>query len=131
MEDIKWFKPYDKILDQSRAPLYRWFTGGLTNVSYNCIDKHVDAGDGDNVAVYYESAYTKRTRVITYAELQDKVARFAKVLSNQGVGKGDRVIIYMPMIPEAIIAMHASARLGAVHSVVFGGFAAEELANRI
>lgn len=131
MSEIKWFKRYDRVLDDSKAPLYRWFTGGLTNMSYNCIDRHVEAGNGEDVAVYYESAYTKRTRVITYNDLQDKVSRFSKVLSNQGVKKGDRVIIYMPMIPEALIAMHACARLGAIHSVVFGGFAPEELANRV
>ena len=100
-------------------------------MSYNCIDRHVEAGNGNDVAVIYESAFTKRSRIITYADLQDQVARFAKVIANLGVKKGDRVVIYMPMIPEALIAMHACARLGAVHSVVFGGFAPEELANRI
>ena len=100
-------------------------------MSYNCIDRHVEAGNGNDVAVIYESAFTKRSRIITYADLQDQVARFAKVIANQGVKKGDRVVIYMPMIPEALIAMHACARLGAVHSVVFGGFAPEELSNRI
>lgn len=82
MSEIKWFKQYDKVLDDSRAPLYRWFTGGLTNVSYNCIDRHVEAGNGHDVAVYYESAFTKRTRILTYEDLQDKVARFSKVLAN-------------------------------------------------
>jgi propionyl-CoA synthetase len=131
MSELHWFKPYDIVLDESKAPLYRWFTGGLTNISYNCIDRHVEAGHGENVAVYYESAFTKRSRTITYSDLQDKVSRFSKVLADQGVKKGDRVIIYMPMIPEALIAMHACVRIGAVHSVVFGGFAPEELANRI
>ena len=100
-------------------------------MSYNCIDRHVEAGNGNDVAVVYESAYTKHSRIITYADLQDQVARFAKVISNQGVKKGHCVVIYMPMIPEALIAMHACARLGVVHSVVFGGFAPEELGNRI
>lgn len=131
MDELKWFKKYDKVLDDSKAPLYRWFTGGLTNVSYNSIDRHVEAGHGEDVALYYESAYTKRTRILTYTDLQDKVARFSKILANNGVKKGDTVIIYMPMIPEALIAMHACARIGAIHSVVFGGFAPEELANRI
>ena len=82
MSEIHWFKPYDHVLDDSNAPLYRWFTGGLTNLSYNCIDRHVEAGFGTNVAVYYESAFTKRTRIITYEDLHDKVARFSRVLAN-------------------------------------------------
>jgi len=131
MGDLKWFKKWDKVLDSSKAPLYRWFTGGLTNMSYNCIDRHVDLGHGKDKAVIYESAFTKRTRIITYEELQDQVARLSKIIANQGLKKGDRVIIYMPMIPEALIAMHACARLGIIHSVVFGGFAPEELANRV
>lgn len=131
MGDLKWFKKWDRVLDTSKAPLYRWFTGGLTNMSYNCIDRHVDMGHGKDKAVIYESAFTKRTRIITYEDLQDQVSRLSKIIANQGVKKGDRVIIYMPMIPEALIAMHACARLGVIHSVVFGGFAPEELANRV
>lgn len=100
-------------------------------MSYNCIDRHVAEGRGEDLAVIYESAFTKRTRQLTYNELQKQVANFARVLSNNGVTKGDTVVIYMPMIPEALIAMHACVRLGAIHSVVFGGFAPEELANRI
>ena len=82
MGDVKWFKPWDRVLDESKAPLYRWFTGGLTNMSYNCIDRHVEKGNGQDLAVIYESAFSKRSRIITYADLQDQVARFAKVIAN-------------------------------------------------
>ena len=129
--DIHWFKKYNKVLDDSKAPLYRWFTGGETNVSYNCIDRHVEQGRGESTAVIYESAYSGAKSKISYKELLEKVSKFARILSNNGVSKGDRVILYMPMIPEALIAMHACARIGAIHSVVFGGFAPEELAHRV
>lgn len=130
-KDIVWTKPADKILDDSDAPFYRWFVGGEMNTCYNAVDRHVEAGLGDRAAIIYDSPITGAKRTISYAELLDQVSRFAGVLRAQGVEKGDRVIIYMPMIPEALVGMLACARLGAVHSVVFGGFAPHELATRI
>ncbi|GAB3437859.1 propionyl-CoA synthetase [Insolitispirillum peregrinum] len=130
-KDIAWVKPADKVLDDSAAPLYRWFVGGELNTCYNAVDRHVEAGRGEQTAIIYDSPITGAKRKISYAELQDQVARFAGVLAGQGVTKGDRVIVYMPMIPEALVAMLACARLGAIHSVVFGGFAPHELATRI
>ncbi len=128
---IHWFKPYQKVLDNSKAPFYRWFTGGELNTCYNTIDVHVNAGRGKQLAVIYDSPVTDTIQKFTYSQLLDKVARFAGVLAANGVEKGDRVIIYMPVIPQAVIAMLACARIGAVHSVVFGGFAPHELAIRI
>lgn len=128
---IDWIKPADKVLDDSAAPLYRWFTGGGLNTCHNALDRHVAAGRADQAAIIYDSPITGAKRTITYADLLDQVSRFAGVLTRQGVEKGDRVIIYMPMIPEALVAMLACARIGAVHSVVFGGFAPHELATRI
>ena len=131
-EDIVWIKKWDKVLDDSNKPFYRWFTGGVVNTCYNALDRHVDEGNGDRLAVIYDSPVTDNTvRKYTYAQLRDEVAKFAGVLKGLGVEKGDRVIVYMPMVPEALIAMLACARLGAVHSVVFGGFASNELAVRI
>ena len=131
-EDVRWTKKWDKVLDDSNKPFYRWFTGGELNTCFNAVDRHVEEGRADQVALIYDSPVTGNTvRKFTYKELQDQVARFAGVLAAHGVGKGDRVIIYMPMVPEAAIAMLGCARLGAVHSVVFGGFAANELAIRI
>ena len=130
-EDIVWTKKWDKVLDDSAAPLYRWFTGGEMNTCYNALDRHVDEGRADQLALIYDSPVTDSQRKFTYRELRDEVAAFAGALRQQGVAKGDRVIVYMPMIPEAAIAMLACARIGAVHSVVFGGFAAKELATRI
>ncbi len=131
-EDVRWIKKWDKVLDDSNKPFYRWFTGGELNTCFNAVDRHVEEGRADQVALIYDSPVTGNTvRKFTYKELQDQVARFAGVLAAKGVGKGDRVIIYMPMVPEAAIAMLGCARLGAVHSVVFGGFAANELAIRI
>jgi propionyl-CoA synthetase len=131
-EDIDWIKKWDKVLDDSNKPFYRWFTGGIVNTCYNALDRHIDAGHGDRLALIYDSPVTGNTvRKYTYSELRDQVARFAGVLAAQGVTKGDRVIVYMPMVAEAAIAMLACARIGAVHSVVFGGFAANELAVRI
>ena len=131
-EDCHWFKKWDRVLDDSRAPLYKWFTGGELNTCYNALDFHVDdRGRGDRIALIYDSPVTETVKTYTYAALRDQVARFAGVLADHGVTKGDRVIIYMPMIPEAVIAMLACARIGAIHSVVFGGFAARELATRI
>lgn len=130
-EDITWIKRWDKVLDDSNAPFYRWFTGGVLNTCYNAVDRHVEAGRGDQAAIIYDSPVTQTVQTITYAELQDQVARFAGALRAQGVEKGDRVILYMPMIPQSVVAMLGCARLGAVHSVVFGGFAPHELATRI
>ena len=131
-EEIDWTRKWDKVLDDSNLPFYRWFVGGETNTCHNALDRHVESGRADQLALIYDSPATGGTvRKYTYRELRDTVAKFAGVLANLGVGKGDRVIIYMPMVPEAVIAMLAAARLGAVHSVVFGGFAANELATRI
>jgi len=129
--EIDWIAPWDKVLDSQAKPVPRWFTGGILNTAYNCLDRHVAAGRGEQPALIYDSAMTGEKRSLTYNALLDQVARFAGVLAGQGVTKGDRVIVYMPMIPEAVIAMLACARLGAIHSVVFGGFAASELATRI
>lgn len=130
-EGIDWVKGWERVLDDRNAPFYRWFQGAEINTAYNCLDRHVASGRGDQVAIIHDSPVTQTIRKITYRELTDRVARFAGALAGLGVGKGDRVIIYMPMVPEALIAMLASARLGAIHSVVFGGFAAKELATRI
>ena len=130
-EAIHWTKRWERVLDDSNPPSYRWFTGGELNTSYNALDLHVESGRGDQPALIHDSPVTGTQRTYTYSELRDEVARFAGVLAGLGAGKGDRVIIYMPMVAEAIIAMLACARLGAVHSVVFGGFAANELAVRI
>ena len=131
-EALVWTKKWDKVLDDAGAPVYRWFQGGELNTCYNCLDRHVDEGNGGRTALIYDSPVTGgQKRQYTYEQLRDEVAKFAGVLAAQGVGKGDRVIIYMPMVPEAAIAMLACARLGAIHSVVFGGFAAHELAVRI
>jgi len=130
-EAIDWFKPWEQVLDASTTPAARWFVGGELNTCHNALDRHVDAGRDDQHALIYDSAVTADSRTYTYRELRDEVALFAGVLSRKGVTLGDRVIIYMPMIPQAVIAMLACARIGAVHSVVFGGFASKELATRI
>jgi propionyl-CoA synthetase len=128
---IHWHRKWDKVLDSSRAPFYRWFTGGVVNTCYNALDRHVAEGRADQPALIYDSPVTGTLKVFSYRELLDEVARFAGVLVSLGVSKGDRVIIYMGMVPEAAIAMLACTRIGAIHSVVFGGFAAHELATRI
>ncbi len=130
-EGLHWETRWGRVLDDSHAPLYRWFAGGHLNTCYNALDRHVENGRGAQTAVVYDSPLTGSKREISYAELRDDVALFAGALAANGVGKGDRVIVYMPMVPEAIVAVLACARLGAVHSVVFGGFAASELATRI
>ncbi|MBV8391621.1 MAG: propionyl-CoA synthetase [Alphaproteobacteria bacterium] len=130
-EKIAWSKKWDKVLDGSRAPFYAWFTGGELNACHNALDRHVDAGRADHAALIYDSPVTGTTKSFTYREMREQVAKVAGMIADQGVGKGDRVILYMPMIPEAVMAMLACARLGAVHSVVFGGFAAKELSSRI
>ena len=128
---LHWHKRWDKVLDDSNPPFYRWFAGAECNTCYNAVDRHVEGGRADQLALIYDSPITGAQRKYTYRELRDAVAAFAGVLKARGIGKGDRVIVYMPMIPEAAIAMLAIARLGAIHSVVFGGFAANELAVRI
>lgn len=128
---INWIEPWTEILDRSNPPHFRWFTGGVLNTCYNCVDRHVEAGRGDQAAIIYDSALTDAGRTLSYSDLLDQVSRFAGALAAQGVGKGDRVILYMPMVPEAVVAALACARIGAVHSIVFGGFAANELAVRI
>ncbi len=128
---IAWTKPPTRILDDTRSPFHRWFPDGELNVCWNALDRHVEAGRGEQDAIVFDSAMTGERRRISYAELLDEVSRFADVLRRNGAARGDRVIVYMPMIPEAVIAMLACARIGAVHSVIFGGFAAPELAARI
>ena len=128
---VHWDRPYERVLDDSKKPFYRWFVGGEMNTCYNALDRHVLGGRADQAALIYDSPVTGTVMRYTYRELLDRVALFAGVLGENGVGKGDTVIIYMPMIPEALIAMLACARIGAVHSVVFGGFAPNELAVRI
>ena len=128
---IDWIKPPSRALDASRAPIYQWFSDAQVNTCWNAVDRHVLAGRGAQAAIIYDSPVTGTVRTITYAELQDRVARFAGALRARGLTKGDRVVIYMPMVPEALEAMLACARLGVIHSVVFGGFAANELAVRI
>ncbi|MFE3838480.1 propionyl-CoA synthetase [Pseudogemmobacter sonorensis] len=130
-QGIDWVKPPGRALDSSRAPLYEWFTDGLVNTCWNAVDRHVEAGRGNQLAIIHDSPVTHLKKGITYKELQARVASLAGALRAKGVEKGDRIIIYMPMIPEALEAMLACARLGAIHSVVFGGFAANELAVRI
>jgi propionyl-CoA synthetase len=130
-EAIDWDKRWDKVLDDSKPPFYRWFAGGKLNTCYNCLDRHVMNGDGDRIALIYDSPVTNQIKHFTYAELTRDVAKLAGAIKAQGVEAGDRVIIYMPMVPEAAMAMLACARIGAIHSVVFGGFAAPELATRI
>jgi propionyl-CoA synthetase len=130
-EAIDWDQRPEAILDSSGAPFYRWFVGGTLNTCYNAVDRHVSDGRGDQTAIIYDSPVTGTCRRISYRELQAEVAVLAGALRGLGVGRGDRVVIYMPMVPEAVMAMLACARLGAVHSVVFGGFAAHELAVRI
>ena len=130
-ESIHWYRRWDQVLDASRAPFYKWFAGGLVNTCYNLLDAHVENGRSEQVALIYDSPVTGIIKSYTYRALLNEVAAFAGALRKQGVEKGDRVIIYMPMVPEAVIAMLACARIGAIHSVVFGGFAADELATRI
>ncbi len=129
--EIDWIEHPKRIFDANAGVYGRWFTGGVVNTAYNCLDRHVERGRGAQAALIYDSPVTGQQRTYTYAELLEEVAAFAGVLLEAGIEKGDRVILYMPMIPEALIAMLACARIGAIHSVVFGGFAANELAIRI
>ena len=130
-EAIDWDKRWDKVLDDSGAPIYRWFAGGMLNTCHNCVDRHVAAGRGNQTALIWDSPVTDSAASLTYSELLDQVSRFAGALQARGIGKGDRVLIYMPMILQTAVAMLACARLGAIHSVVFGGFAPHELVTRI
>ena len=130
-KEIQWYKEHTRVLDSSNAPFYRWFAGGELNTCYNALDYHADNGRGDQIALIYDSPVTDTIQEITYGDLRDSVAKLAGALSSLGLTKGDTVIIYMPMIPQAVVAMLACARLGVVHSVVFGGFAPNELAIRI
>jgi len=130
-EDVDWYKKWDTVLDDSNKPFYRWFAGGKLNTCHNALDRHIENGRGDQAALIYDSPVTNTVSKYTFGELRDKTAKFAGVLTELGARKGDRVLIYMPMIPQAVMAMLACARIGAVHSVVFGGFAAKELATRI
>src|SRR5882757_10989386 len=130
-EAIDWERRWDRVLDASRPPFYRWFAGARLNTCWNALDRHVAAGNGERLALVWDSPVTGQIARFTYREMRDRVARFAGVLAGLGVTTGDRVLIYMPMVPEAAIAMLACARIGAIHSVVFGGFASHELATRI
>ncbi|MCW2824746.1 MAG: acs [Aeromicrobium sp.] len=130
-ERLDWGTPFTEVLDWSNAPFAKWFVGGTLNAAYNCVDRHVEAGNGDKVALHFVGEPEGDTRDITYAELQDLVSQAANALIDLGVQTGDRVAIYLPMIPEAVIAMLACARLGAPHTVVFGGFSADALSSRI
>ncbi len=129
-ETLTWKKPFEKVLDESRAPFYTWFEDGQLNASYNCIDRHVEAGNGERVALIFEADDGKVTNV-TYKDLLQRVSRLANALKARGIGKGDRVVIYMPMSIEGVVAMQACARIGATHSVVFGGFSSKSLNERL
>ncbi|HLT02255.1 MAG TPA: AMP-binding protein, partial [Geminicoccaceae bacterium] len=130
-EALVWDRRWERVLDDARPPFYRWFAGGRLNTCYNAVDRHVEEGRGAQAALIHDSPVTGSIRTLSFEELQSEVARFAGALRKEGVGYGDRVIIYMPMVPEALVAMLGCARIGAVHSVVFGGFASNELAARI
>ncbi|HET9517029.1 MAG TPA: acetyl-coenzyme A synthetase N-terminal domain-containing protein, partial [Actinoplanes sp.] len=127
---LAWAKPWDRVLDWDNPPFAKWFVGGELNVAYNCVDRHVEAGLGDRVAIHWVGEPGDK-RTITYADLQKSVCQAANTLTELGVRAGDRVAIYLPMIPEAAVAMLACARIGATHSVVFGGFSVDALATRI
>ena len=128
---LSWASPFGEVLDWSEAPVAKWFVGGKLNVAYNCVDRHVEAGHGDRVAIHWEGEPVGDARSITYAQLKDEVSQAANALTDLGLVAGDRVAIYMPMVPEAIVAMLACARLGVMHSVVFAGFSASALRARI
>ncbi len=130
-ESVHWYRKWDRVLDNGNQPFTRWFSGGILNSCYNALDRHVESGRADQVALIYDSPVTSTVKKYTYRELRDSAAQCAGGLTRLGVTKGDRVVIYMPMIPEAVISMLACARIGAIHSVVFGGFAPKELATRI
>lgn len=129
--DVRWFKKYDTVLHAGEYPFYKWFTGGQINTCFNALDRHIEEGNGSRTALIYDSAITRTVKKFTYQELTKNVSVLGGALKRYGINKGDRIIIYMPMIPEAVMAMLACGRIGAIHSVVFGGFAAKELASRI
>ena len=129
-ELLDWAEPWDTVLDDSDPPFYKWFVGGKVNASYNCLDRHVEAGRGDRVAFHWRGEEGE-DRDITYADLHRDVQRFANALKDQGIGKGDVVGIFVPMIPEVVVAMLACARIGAPHNVVFGGFSPESVRERM
>src|SRR5215213_6389906 len=129
--EIDWIEPAKKIFDPAMGLYGRWFAGAVLNTCYNALDRHVAGGRADQVALIHDSPLTGEVRKFTYAEMLHEVQVLGAILQDHGVGKGDRIILYMPMVPEAVVAMLACARIGAVHSVVFGGFAAKELATRI
>ncbi|WP_036341833.1 acetate--CoA ligase [Mycolicibacterium aromaticivorans] len=128
---LSWETPFTEVLDWSGAPFAKWFVGGKLNVAYNCVDRHVEAGNGDRVAIHWEGEPVGDSRVLTYAQLKDEVCKAANALTDLGLAAGDRVAIYMPMVPEAVVAMLACARLGVMHSVVFAGFSAAALRARV
>ena len=130
-ERLDWGQRWDQVLDWSNPPFAKWFVGGTLNAAVNCVDRHVAAGNGDKVAIHWVGEPEDDTRDLTYSQLQDEVCRAANALTELGVAKGDRVAIYLPMLPETVVAMLACARLGAPHTVVFGGFSADALATRI
>ena len=130
-EAIEWDTAPSFALNRTEAPFYEWYTDAMVNTCFNAVDRHVNAGRGRQIAIIYDSPVTEKKEHITYAQLLEKTSVLAGSLINKGITKGDRVIIYMPMVPEAIVAMLACARIGAIHSVVFGGFASNELAVRI
>lgn len=130
MNKVSWIKQPTKVLDESNPPFMKWFPDGTLNFYYNCVERHLEKGK-DRTALIYESPLAKKSGIMTYGELHEQVEKFSTVLANQGVEKGDTVVIYMPMILESAVVMLACSRIGAIHSVVFGGFAAKELASRI
>ncbi|MCK5884957.1 MAG: AMP-binding protein, partial [Alcanivorax sp.] len=129
-EDLHWFKKWDTVLDASQAPSYKWYDGSRTNLSYNCLDRHIDEGRGDKIAIHWEGE-PGDTRDISYAQLHEEVCRLANALKGRGVKKGDRIAIYLPMIPELAVSVLACARIGAVHSVIFAGFSADSIRDRV
>lgn len=128
--ELKWSRPWDKVLDDSKAPFYKWFTGGQTNITINCLDRHLEAGLGEKVAIHWEGE-PGDTKTLTYADLHREVGRFANTLKKLGLKKGDSVAVYLPMTPELIISVLACARIGAVHSVIFAGFSADSIRDRV
>ena len=128
--ELHWFEEFDQVLDESNAPFYKWFTGGKLNASYNCLDRHVEAGKGDKVAFHWRGEEGEE-RDVTYADLHRDVQRLANALKDRGIGKGDVVGIYLPMIPEVAVAMLACARIGAPHNLVFGGFSPDAVKERM
>jgi acetyl-CoA synthetase len=129
-EELHWFKKWDTVLDESEAPFFKWFEGSRTNLSYNCLDRHVAEGRGEKIAIHWEGE-PGDARDISYAQLLREVCRFANALKAKGIEKGDRIAIYLPMVPELAVAVLACARIGAVHSVVFAGFSADSIRDRV